>query len=116
MRNNSTDVPAASDGRTVLFSDTTLRDGEQAPGIAFSRQKRIAIAKALDELGIDEIEIGFAASGLDHQRDMASVLELGLKARLRSLARPVESDIQAAVDVGVPAVCLFLAFSDFHLK
>jgi isopropylmalate/homocitrate/citramalate synthase len=106
----------AASGRTIAFSDTTLRDGEQAPGIAFGRQKRIAIAKALDELGVDEIEIGFAASGLEHQRDMASVLEAGLKARSRSLARPVEGDIQAAVAVGVQSVCLVLAFSDLHLK
>src|SRR5689334_4444198 len=87
-----------SDGlrsRTVYFSDTTLRDGEQAPGVAFNRQKRIAIAKALDETGIDEIEIGFAASGIEHQRDMAAVVESGLKARTRSLARPLQSDILA---------------------
>jgi methanogen homocitrate synthase len=108
--------PKANSGRTVFFSDTTLRDGEQAPGVAFGRQKRQAIAKALDDLGVDEIEIGFAASGLEHQHDMASVLELGLKGRLRSLARPLESDIQAAFDVGVPAICVFQAFSDLHLK
>jgi isopropylmalate/homocitrate/citramalate synthase len=102
--------------RTIHFSDTTLRDGEQAPGVAFSRQKRIAIAKALDSMKVDEIEIGFAASGLEHQRDMASVVESGLRARTRSLARPLEGDIRAAADVGVQSVCLFLAFSDIHLK
>lgn len=110
------ELPLKANGRTVFFSDTTLRDGEQAPGVAFGREKRQAIARALDDLGVDEIEIGFAASGLEHQRDMASVLELGLKGRLRSLARPVVSDIRAALDVGVPAICIVQAFSDLHLQ
>ena len=49
--------------RTIRFYDTTLRDGEQMPGVAISREKRLQIATALDQTGLDEIEIGFAASG-----------------------------------------------------
>lgn len=112
--NNS--LSKSSSARTIYFSDTTLRDGEQAPGVAFNREKRIAIAQALDQLGVDEIELGFAASGIKHQRDMASVIESGIKARTRSLARPLESDIRAAAEVGVQMVGLFIALSDMHLE
>jgi isopropylmalate/homocitrate/citramalate synthase len=102
--------------RRIFVSDTTLRDGEQMAGVAFASDKRLAIAHALDELGVDEIEIGFAASSLEHQRDMARVVESGLRARSRSLARPLNRDIDAAVAVGVQAVALFCAFSDLHLR
>ena len=102
--------------RTVFISDTTLRDGEQAPGVAFNQQYRMAIAQALDDVGVDEIEIGFAASGPEHRRAMESVVKLGLKARLRSMARPVREDILAASDVGVSAVCIVLGFSQLHLQ
>jgi isopropylmalate/homocitrate/citramalate synthase len=116
MANTDLRDQADRNTRTIVFSDTTLRDGEQAPGVAFGFQRRFAIAQALDALGIDEIEIGFAASGAEHQRDMARVLEGGMRARSRSLARPLIGDIDAAASVGVQSVCLFLAFSDRHLE
>ena len=102
--------------RLVRFYDTTLRDGEQMPGVAFSIDQRIRIARALDAAGIDEIEVGFAASGLEQQKDMARVAKLGLSARLLSLARPVAGDIDAALAARVDGLIMFCSISPLHLQ
>ncbi len=100
----------------VRFYDTTLRDGEQMPRVAFSRAQRCEIALALDALGLDEIELGFAASGPAHRADIRAAVESGLQARTLSLARPLHTDIDAAVEAGVDGVILFAALSDTHLR
>lgn len=105
-----------SSKRLIKFYDTTLRDGEQMPGVAFGLNKRIDIARALDEMGLDEIEIGFAASSPEQRQDMRAVVELGLRAHMLSLARPRKDDIDAAKEVGVDTVILFAAISPIHLE
>ncbi|GAA2682562.1 MULTISPECIES: hypothetical protein [Actinosynnema] len=104
------------DANHVRIYDTTLRDGAQMPGVAFSRQQQVDIAAALDELGVDEIEIGFAASGPQHRADMAAVVGSGLRARTLSLARPLRPDLDAAEEAGVDGVIIFTALSDIHLR
>lgn len=100
----------------VTFYDTLLRDGEQMPGIAFGREARLRIAHALDDLGLSEIEIGFAASGREQRDDMRAVVDAGLRAKLLSLARPMAGDIEAAREAGVDGVILFIGSSDIHLR
>lgn len=100
----------------VVFYDTTLRDGEQMPDVAFTREARIKIARALDDIGISEIEIGFAASGPAQRDDMRAVVHMNLRARTLSLARPKENDIRAAQRVGVSGVILTIGASDIHLR
>lgn len=107
---------APGNERTIRIYDTTLRDGEQMPGVAFSLERRLAIAGALDALGIPEIECGFAASSRAHAADMAAVAGLGLKAMLLSLARPIAADIDAAALAGMDGVILVTSVSDEHLK
>lgn len=107
---------AQGSGQTIRFYDSTLRDGEQMPGIAFDRPTRIRIAKALDGFGIDELDIGIAASGKRQLDDMAAIVESGLKARTLSLARPIQGDILAAKQSGVDGVILLASCSDIHLR
>ncbi len=102
--------------RRVRFYDTTLRDGEQMPGIAFDRGDRIAIARALDDLGVDEIELGFAASGAPQREDMRAVVALGLRATTFSLARPLPGDLEAVLDTGVQGISFFVSGSEEHLQ
>ena len=102
--------------RRVRFYDTTLRDGEQMPGVAFGVEHRIRIAQALDDAGMDEIEVGFAASGQEQQKDMARVAQLGLRARLLSLGRPLPGDIDAALAAGVDGLIMFCSVSPLHLQ
>ncbi|MFD7730122.1 hypothetical protein ACFV6F_07025 [Kitasatospora phosalacinea] len=100
----------------VRFYDSTLRDGAQAPGVAFDRHQQLRIAQALDALGMDEIETGFAASGPEQRADMRAIADLGLRARLLSLARPLKADVDHAVAAGVEGVILVASVSDLHLR
>ncbi|MBE6526195.1 MAG: 2-isopropylmalate synthase [Thermoplasmata archaeon] len=110
---------AASDGGprgSVSIFDTTLRDGEQSPGIALNPDDKIAIARALDDLGIDYIEAGFAGSS-DLEKDIVrSIGKLGLEATVCTLARSVRADIDAALEADLGYVHTFIATSDIHMR
>ena len=102
--------------KDVKIFDTTLRDGEQAPGIALNPDDKVRIAQALDDLGTDIIEAGFAASS-DIERDILKQIgKLGLNARVCSLARCVKKDIDAVIDSDLDYVHTFIATSDLHMK
>ena len=80
---------------TVLFLDTTLRDGEQTPGVSFHLNDKVDFARALETLGVDMIEAGFAGASpgdFEAVRAVASTVKTGVC----SLARCVEADIRAA--------------------
>jgi 2-isopropylmalate synthase len=102
--------------KDIKIFDTTLRDGEQAPGIALSQDDKIRIALALDDLGVDIIEAGFAASGQGEKEILTKLAKTKLNARLCSLARTIRSDIDAVLDTGVDYVHTFIATSDLHMK
>jgi len=100
----------------VLVLDTTLRDGEQTPGVALSSDDKARIAKGLDELGVDVIEAGFPASSDGEREAMRKILALGLEARICGLARCAVKDIDAVADSGLDYVHTFIATSDTHLR
>lgn len=102
--------------KKICIYDTTLRDGEQTPGVSFSYEERFKIAKKLDALGVDEIELGFAASDKDTRYAMKKIIESGIRARTLSLARPIKEDIDAALEAGVDGVILFIGLSEEHLN
>lgn len=102
--------------KTVKFYDSTLRDGEQTPGVSFTTQQRVDIALSLDQAGVDQIEIGFAASGTTMRNDMKAVLKNKFQATTLSLSRADIADVDAAIDVGVDGVIIFMGMSDIHLK
>ena len=100
----------------VIIYDTTLRDGEQMPGVSFSPEQKREIAIALEDAGIREIEAGFPAVSPDEVRMMRDVRDSLSRSRMLALSRVVESDIDAAADAGADLVLLFIATSDIHLK
>ncbi len=100
----------------IQIFDTTLRDGEQAPGIALSSDDKVRIALALDDLGIDIMEAGFAASS-DIERDtLKKIMDAGTNCTVCSLSRSVKSDVDAVIDCGLDYIHTFIATSDLHMK
>lgn len=102
--------------RKIRILDTTLRDGEQTPGIAFSTQAKVEIARALDELGVHEIDAGFAAVSESERRSLREISSLNLRANVMSLSRATPGDVDAAISCGIRYVAVFVALSDIHLE
>lgn len=100
----------------VLVFDTTLRDGEQTPGVALIPQGKLRIAIALDELGVNTIEAGFPITSDGEKEGIKLITNQGLRAKICGLARANKKDIDAAISCGVGCVHTFIATSDIHMK
>lgn len=98
----------------VRIFDTTLRDGEQTPGVAITPDEKIRIAKRLDRLGVDVIEVGFPAASLGEQKASREIKGLGLNAQVCGLARVLQEDIDAALDSDVDYIHTFIGTSPLH--
>ena len=96
----------------ALINDTTLRDGEQAPYVAFNTAEKLRIATLLDACGADELEIGIAAMGEREREDIKELLALGLKARMMTWNRMKMEDLEASLSCGIKAVDLSIPVSD----
>lgn len=96
----------------IIIDDTTLRDGEQTAGVVFSRREKLAIARMLDSIGVQEIECGIPAMGREEQNSIRALVDLGLSARLMTWNRALVPEIQASLDCGVRAVDISLSVSD----
>ncbi|MEM2865659.1 MAG: hypothetical protein QW098_00745, partial [Candidatus Hadarchaeales archaeon] len=103
-------------GRRIRVLDTTLRDGEQMPGLALTPEQKLQIAVALDELGVDIIEAGSAIVSEGEREALRAVVKQGLKAEVCSFSRGVKEDVDAALACEVDSVHLVLPTSDIHLK
>ena len=103
-------------GRIVRVFDTTLRDGEQTPGVSLIPEEKLQIAQALDRLGVDVIEAGFPITSKGEQEGIRLIAKAGLSAEICGLARTEKLDIDTAIQCGVDSVHVFLACSDIHLK
>jgi isopropylmalate/homocitrate/citramalate synthase len=88
----------------VSIHDATLRDGEQTPGIVFSIADKIAIARKLDEVGVDRIEAGMPAVSEQDFQAIKEISKLGLKARIYTFARAINTDIDKALECGCHGV------------
>lgn len=100
------------DTNTIIIDDTTLRDGEQTAGVVFSRREKLAIARLLDSIGVQEIECGIPAMGRDEQDSIRALVEMELSARLITWNRALIPEIEASIACGVSAVDISLSVSD----
>jgi methanogen homocitrate synthase len=100
----------------VEICDVTLRDGEQTPGVSFSCEEKIRIARMLDAVGVEMIEAGFPAVSPNEKECVTAIARLGLTARICGFARAKQADIDAAIDCDVDMVSIFIPTSDLHIR
>lgn len=105
---------------TIYISDTTLRDGEQAPGVAFDTEAKVLIARQLDRLGVDEIEAGFPSSSQEEVEAIRAVSRIAGGKRVAVLIRALRADVDAARQAlryaERPVATIFAPASDLHIK
>ena len=100
----------------VWMVDTTLRDGEQAPGVFFRPLEKLTIARQLAECGVDEIEVGIPAMGEFACREIEAIAQLTLPSMLTCWCRAVKRDIELAIGCGTPGVHISFPTSSILLK
>jgi 2-isopropylmalate synthase len=104
----------------IKIFDTTLRDGEQAPGCSMNLKEKLEVAKALERLNVDIIEAGFAISSKGDFESVKSVAETVKNSSVASLARAIPKDIDAAYEAVKnavsPRIHIFLATSPIHME
>jgi len=96
--------------------DTTLRDGEQAVGVVLGTDDKLAIARALDALGVDRIEAGFPRVSPEDAEAMKEIISAGLSAEIWGFARALRVDVDAVLEVGARATVIESPVSDLKLS
>lgn len=104
----------------IKILDTTLRDGEQAPGFSMNIKEKIEVAKQLEKLGVDIIEAGFAKSSKEDFEAIKEISKIVKDATIGTLARANKDDIDCAWEAVKKAqksrIKVFIATSDIHMK
>lgn len=99
----------------IKVLDTTLRDGEQTPGVSLTSLEKLRIATKLDEIGVDYIEAGSAITSAGERESIKEITQQGFKAEILSFSRPLTIDIDYCLECDVDAVNLVVPTSDLHI-
>ena len=102
--------------KNIWIIDTTLRDGEQSPGVFFSSDEKIIIAKILANAGINELEAGIPAMGPEARKELMAINRLDLSCRITGWCRAIKSDIEFADQAGLDSVHISFPVSERQLN
>jgi len=100
----------------VQIWDETLRDGEQTPGVAFTPEEKLQIARLLDEIHVPIIDAGIPVVSKEESRAVRGIANAGLDATILAAARTVRKDVEACIECGVDEIALFTTGSDLHIR
>jgi homocitrate synthase NifV len=100
----------------IRILDTTLRDGEQTPGVVFSRQNKLTIAEMLDRTGVHEVELGTPAIGKEEMECMKIITAQGFNYETLAWCRAVKADLEKAILTGTQGLHISFPVSDMHLE
>ena len=99
----------------IHINDTTLRDGEQAAGVAFTVAEKVVFATLMDAIGVQELEVGIPAMGSTEVEAITQITNLGLKTQLTGWNRAVRSDIDASLNCGLQRVHISVPVSEIQI-
>jgi homocitrate synthase NifV len=116
LYNFEEDVRKKFSFRGVNINDTTLRDGEQTPGVVFSHEEKLDIARLLDEIGVEQIEAGTPAMSPEEVKAVKAIAKEGLNASIMGWSRAVKGDVDAVLSTECDAIAISIATSDIHLQ
>ena len=101
---------------TVLVHDVSLRDGEQTPGVVFTIEERIQLARVLSELGVDRIEFGMPVASKDIYEAFEEVLKMDLQAEIVSFCRAHPDDLNLTIKLGAKTAIIEHIVNPYMLK
>jgi len=97
-----------------IVHDSTLREGEQTPGVIFRIEDKLEIAKKLDEVGIQQIESGFPAASEKQRKCIETLVNMNLDAQISAFARARHEDIDVVADTGADGIVVSFSISPYH--
>src|SRR5215467_344343 len=100
----------------LVFVDCTLRDGEQAPGVVFTLEEKLAIADLLDRAGVHMVDAGMPSVSAQERKTLEALLGRGYRMTIAGTVRALPADIDLAFECGLRDVFLFMPVSPNHLK
>src|SRR2546428_436506 len=107
---------AARIPKGIRIWEETLRDGEQTPGVAYTPEEKVRIARVLDEVHVPMMEVGIPVVSSEEARGVRMIANAGLDATVLAAARTVRKDVEACIACDVDEIALFTAGSDLHIK
>jgi isopropylmalate/homocitrate/citramalate synthase len=107
---------AARIPKGVQIWEETLRDGEQTPGVAYTPEEKLQIARLLDEIHVPIMDVGIPVVSKEEARGVRAIANAGFDATIMAAARTVRKDVEACIECGVDEIALFTAGSDLHIR